>query len=93
MLGIPQTAERRQFGRRLTCLHATITARGRSPEPCVVRNLSADGALLEVARPSWLPSRFRLFVEVDAFEAECEIVRRTDDAVGVRFVTSASRTR
>jgi hypothetical protein len=90
MMSIPRAAERRQFGRRQTCLHAVIAARGRSAVPCVVRDLSAEGALLEVGQPSWLPSRFRLRIEADAFEADCEIVHRTDNAVGVRFAVASS---
>jgi PilZ domain-containing protein len=78
-------AERRQFGRRQTCVHATISPRGRPVVPCVMRDVSEDGALLEVVHPEWLPTRFRLIVEAFGIESDCEIVRRTDVAVGVRF--------
>jgi hypothetical protein len=50
-----------------------------------MRDVSEDGALLEVAHPEWLPSRFRLIVAALGIESDCEIVRRTDGAVGVRF--------
>jgi PilZ domain len=80
-------AERRQFGRRQTCVHATIAPRGRPPIACVMRDVSDQGALLEVPHPQWLPSRFRLVVEAFGFESECEVVRRTDVAVGVRFAS------
>jgi hypothetical protein len=78
-------AERRQFGRRQTCVHATIAPRGRPPILCVMRDVSEQGALLEVPHPQWLPNRFRLIVE--AFGIESEVVRRTDTAVGVRFTS------
>jgi hypothetical protein len=78
-------AERRQFGRRQTCVHATIALRGRPPVLCVMRDVSEQGALLEVSHPEWLPSRFRLIVEAFGMESDCEVVRRTDKAVGVRF--------
>ena len=78
--------ERRQFGRRQTCVHATISLRGRPVVPCVMRNISEEGALLEVAHPEWLPIRFRLIAEALAIDGDCEIVRRTDVAVGVRFM-------
>ena len=81
----PPGAERRQFGRRQTRMHALIVARGRPSIPCVVRDISIGGALLEAAHVSWLPSRFRLVIEPIQFEANCEIVRRTEDAAGVRF--------
>ena len=51
-----------------------------------MRNISEEGALLEVAHPEWLPIRFRLIAEALAIDGDCEIVRRTDVAVGVRFV-------
>ena len=50
-----------------------------------MRDVSEDGALLEVAHPEWLPSRFRLIVDALGIESDCEIVHRTTVAVGVRF--------
>ena len=82
--------ERRQFGRRQTLLHAMITGRGRPPIACIVRDLSVSGARIEVEAPAWLPSRFRLIVE-GTLKTECEIVHRSTDAVGVRFVASNVR--
>jgi hypothetical protein len=83
---VPFSAERRQFGRRLTCLHAVIRIRGRADIICTVRNVSEAGALLQVPRPAWLPSRFQLLIEADnKSERECEIVHRGEITVGVRF--------
>ena len=79
--------ERRQFGRRQACVHATIVPRGRPPILCVMRDVSEQGALLEVAHPEWLPTRFRLIVEALGIESDCEIVRRTEASVGVRFAS------
>jgi PilZ domain len=80
-----QSAERRQFGRRKTYVHAIIKARGRSAMPCVMRDVSEGGALLEVSHPEWLPPRFRLIIEANGFEGDCEVVHRAEDSVGVRF--------
>jgi hypothetical protein len=84
------TAERRQFGRRQTCLNATISASNWPSFPCVVRDLSAGGASIQVDMPSRVPPRVRLIVEAAALEADCEIVHRSVDTVGVRFVTWTS---
>ena len=92
MRSLVQPAERRHFGRRQTCVHACISARGRSPIPCVMRDVSEAGALLEVSDPQWLPPRFRLIVEANGFEVDCEIVHRSDNAVGVRFAVLMPRT-
>jgi len=51
-----------------------------------MQDVSEGGALLRVLHPEWIPSRFRLIVEATGFEVDCEIARRTDDAVGVRFL-------
>lgn len=81
----PCSGERRQFGRRLTCVHGVIRTRGRPDVTCTVRNISEGGALLQVSQPAWLPSRFQLFIEVSKSERECEIVHRGEITVGVRF--------
>jgi PilZ domain len=78
-------AERRQFGRRQTRVHASIALRGRPSMLCVMCDVSETGALLEVSHPEWLPTRFRLIVEAFGIESDCEVVRRTATAVGVRF--------
>ena len=85
-VSFPRGAERRQFGRRQTYVHARIHARGRPSVPCIMRDVSEGGALLLVDHPQWLPSRFRLKIEADGTEVECEVVRRIEDAVGVRFL-------
>jgi len=86
---VPFSGERRQFGRRLTCLHAVIRMRGRADVTCTVRDVSEAGALLQVPRPDWLPSRFQLFIEASKSERECEIVHRGEITVGVRFAGDA----
>jgi hypothetical protein len=41
-------------------VHARIHARGRPSLPCIMRDISEGGALLQVDHPQWLPSRLRL---------------------------------
>lgn len=78
-------SERRGFGRRRTHLHAFVHAVGRSPIPCLVRNISNQGALLELEHPERLPSYFTLRIEADGFRAECEIRHKTAHGAGVFF--------
>jgi hypothetical protein len=66
-------------------MHAIISSRGRPPVPCVVRDVSEGGALMDVSHPELLPSRFRLIIEATGFEADCEIIHRAEGAIGVRF--------
>ena len=79
--------ERRQFGRRNTCLHGWLIIEGRPRIACLVRNVSDGGALLECAVPKSIPFRFSLLIECKGFEAWCEARHHTEQWLGVRFVT------
>jgi hypothetical protein len=78
-------AELRQFGRRATCVHGWIRVAHRPKITCVVRNLSEQGALIEVEDPSALPFRFTLIVETINLEKECEVRHTGQHSVGVYF--------
>lgn len=52
--------------------------------PCSVRDISDTGARLEAAAAS-VPDTFMLIVELDGLEADCEVVWRKVNFVGVRF--------
>jgi hypothetical protein len=84
---VPVGGERRQFGRQLTYLHAIIRAPERLDVPCTVRNTSENGALLQVAKPHWLPSHFQLLMEANNTETDCEIVHLGVITVGVHFLS------
>lgn len=81
-------ADRRQFGRRTTCWHAWIVSPNRPKIACLVRNVSASGARLELEVPAWLPWNFRLVVDVYQLEFECEVRYRRPEAIGVFFLTA-----
>lgn len=85
--------ERRQFGRRTTFLHAWIKIPGRPTMPCIVRNLSVNGALLEFDVPDWMPYSFRLRIEASNFEVDCELRHKGDKGCGVMFVESKTATK
>jgi hypothetical protein len=80
--------EQRQFGRRQTCLHGWISVQGRPRLPCIVRNISLGGALLELDRPSWLPFNFQLTIESTRYVTMCEVRHHSPRHVGVRFMTA-----
>jgi len=62
-------------------------ARGRPSSPCIVRDVSLGGAKIALEQSASLPNRFRLIVSAWQFEADCEVVHRTDESVGVRFLS------
>ena len=55
-------SDRRNFGRRQTVWHAWIHVAGRPRMTCLVRNISAGGALLECQVPAWMEYELRLIV-------------------------------
>lgn len=78
-------AERRQFGRRNSCLNGWILPPGRPRLACHVRNISVTGALLELPPPDWLPFQFRLLIEATGEQYNCEIRHVMSHGVGVTF--------
>ena len=59
--------------------------------PCSVRDISDKGARLEAAAAS-VPDTFVLIVELDGLEAECEVVWRKVNFVGVKFTAPPKHT-
>lgn len=91
MPGSSARAERRQFGRRRMTCHAWVHVERRQRVACIVRNLSARGALLEFADLAPFASRFKLVVEHPPFEAQCDVRHRTANALGVYFSEEQER--
>ena len=58
---------------------------GGSVMGCMIRNLSADGAAIEVDNPAFVPSRFRLVMATDRSVRDCEVVWIRDNRIGVAF--------
>jgi hypothetical protein len=54
---------------------------------CTVRDLSAAGARLRVVNSVSIPNTFELIIEIDGLEADCEVVWRKADEVGVKFIS------
>jgi PilZ domain len=81
-----EQANRRQAERHRTLKHARIILSNRmSTFDCIVRNISAMGAMLEIAAPMGIPSHFELAIG-DAIHGPASTIRwRTDHAMGVSF--------
>jgi hypothetical protein len=71
------TKERRGSPRRRVLKGGIIAFNDRHPTlPCTVRGLSASGARLRVEGSVVAPEKFGLIIELDGFEADCEVVSR-----------------
>jgi hypothetical protein len=52
---------------------------------CTVRNISDEGACLEVASPLGIPNDFILVISKDKLKRECHVAWRSARRIGVRF--------
>lgn len=52
---------------------------------CIVRNVSATGAALEVVSPVGIPHEFKLVIESDQICRSCHVVWRKEKRIGVTF--------
>lgn len=81
--------DRRQFGRRQTAWHAWVKMPGRTRIACLVRDMSRDGARIELPSTEWLPYNLSLVIEAIGAEYRCEVKYRRSDYLGVRFLEPA----
>ena len=58
---------------------------GQSAVDCLIRNISATGACLELRSPLWFPDSFVLEMTSDGSARHCTIVWRKDGRIGVTF--------
>jgi hypothetical protein len=55
---------------------------------CTVRDVSATGARLRAESSVSIPDTFELIIEVDGLEADCQVVWRKANEVGVKFLAA-----
>jgi PilZ domain len=77
-------SERRTAQRHRVFKGATIAFDG-SGLPCTVRNLSTDGAALDLASRVSLPPSFTLVIESNHIVRRCHPVWSNDRRIGVAF--------
>jgi PilZ domain len=80
--------ERRKHWRTEVNEPALMSASG-SVMGCVVRNISRDGAAIDVENPAFVPARFRLVMENGTRVHECSVAWIQDKRIGVSFVLAA----
>ena len=62
---------------------------GGSVMPCVVRNISHEGAAIDVENPAFVPQTFRLVMAKDSsIVRECRVAWIRRNRVGLTFVDS-----
>ena len=52
---------------------------------CVVRNISPEGAAIDVDNPAFVPAQFRLVMAVDSSTHDCTVIWIQQKRIGVSF--------
>jgi hypothetical protein len=76
--------ERRKHPRTEIDEPAFVTSGG-SVMSCMVRNISVEGAAIDVENPAFVPSHFRLVMAKDSAVYECRIAWIQRNRIGVTF--------
>jgi hypothetical protein len=61
---------------------------GGSVMSCVVRNISPEGAAIDIENPAFVPQRFRLVVAKDSSVHECRIAWIQQKRIGITFIAA-----
>jgi PilZ domain len=64
---------------------AAYVSSGGSVMSCVVRNISPEGAAIDVDNPAFIPPRFRLVMAKDSSVYECKTIWIQQNRIGVAF--------
>jgi hypothetical protein len=81
-----EPVERRKVSRHRTLKGGSIRFNNGAAYDCRVRNLSAAGAMLEVAGQLGIPEEFTLVIDADHFRQNCRVIWRTTTRLGVAFL-------
>lgn len=77
--------EKRQAQRHRTLKAGRITFNRAATIDCRVRNLSSDGAGLDVVSQVGIPDQFVLVIDSDHITRPCHVIWRTATRLGVAF--------
>ena len=80
--------EKRKYPRTETDEPAYVSSGG-SVMPCVVRNISREGAAIDVDNPAFVPQHFRLVMAKDSTVVhECRVAWIQKNRVGLTFMNT-----
>jgi PilZ domain len=81
--------EKRKFPRTEVNEPAYVSVGG-SVMHCIVRNISREGAAIDVDEPAFVPSRFRLVMANDSSVVhECRVAWIKKNRIGLTFIDGA----
>jgi hypothetical protein len=62
---------------------------GGSVMRCMVRNISPEGAAIDVENPAFVPAQFRLVMASDSSARDCAVIWIREKRIGVAFIAAA----
>jgi PilZ domain-containing protein len=80
--------EKRKYPRTEINEPAFVSSGG-SVMSCMVRNISPEGAAIDVANPAFVPASFRLVMANDSSVRECRVIWIQQNRIGLAFVEPA----
>lgn len=78
--------ERRKAPRQRTFKGGSISFDRAFGIDCIIRNISKNGACLEVESPIGIPDDFTLIIKPEFLKRSCRVAWREPKRIGVRFV-------
>lgn len=78
-------SEKRTVPRHRVLKHGTLAFSGGGGVDCMVRNISPNGARVDIDNPVGLPGSFTLLIGTDHFIRHCHAVWSSDKRIGVAF--------
>ena len=76
--------EKRKY-QRTEINEAAYVSSGGAVMSCTVRNISPEGAAIDVENPAFVPQRFRLVMARDSTVHECSIIWIQGSRIGLTF--------
>jgi PilZ domain len=80
--------EERRKHPRIEINEPAYVSAGGSVMSCVVRNISVEGAAIDVENPAFVPQRFRLVMASDGSVRECSVAWIQKNRIGLSFVAA-----
>ena len=77
-------SEKRRAARRRTFKGGSITLPTGTVD-CLIRNMSATGAMVELKGPALVPDAFSLIIKPELIRRDCQVIRRDARLLGLRF--------
>ncbi len=82
----PQSMDEKRKYPRTEINEPAYVSSGGSVMSCMVRNISPEGAAIDVENPAFVPPRFRLVMASDSSVRECRVTWIQKNRIGLTFV-------